>query len=499
MSPEARMRPGSSGPGGGLIGPGWDRAREAGPETYWKLFGLFVVVTAALALLIAFVNFFYSQAAHSDIFSSKPYRIVISQEAAADIKPLVEGYLKSHPGTGLELSGDQSGADVYIAKSPRKGFDAAPFEGYPAMDLTAGSREKTLRPRRDYWFSYKKTGIIFKVKSREIYDLEEYLLGYYESVPVTTLTAVGDIIPGRHVAENMARHGVSWPFKLIAPVVNGADITYGDLECPLTDRYEVPYAGMEFVAPARTINGIEMLSLDVVTLANNHSTNFGRTALTDTVKLLKANKIAYAGGGFDYEEAHRPAVVEAGGTKFAFLSYNSIKGSLDASASEPGVAWINMEPWYPDSEQDFALVASEVREAKKQADFVVVGLHWSKEYQYHPNPSMVALAHRACDAGADMVIGQHPHSVQSIEYYKGKFIAYSLGNFIFDQRFSEQVRQGFVLKCGLKGGILVSLDLVPYRVNNACQTVPYTGTKGQPVLDKVFKVSGWRLPGTSIN
>ena len=187
MSPEVRELGSSSGVGSGQARAGWDRARQAGAETYWRLFGFCVVVVATLALLLAFVNFFYAQAAHSDIFSSRPYRIVIAPEAAADLKPVVEGYLKSHPGTGLELSSGQSGADIYIAKNPRKGFDAAPFERYPAMELTAGTREKTLRRERYYWFSCKKTGILFKVKSREIYNLEKYLKGYREFIPVTTL------------------------------------------------------------------------------------------------------------------------------------------------------------------------------------------------------------------------------------------------------------------------------------------------------------------------
>jgi Bacterial capsule synthesis protein PGA_cap len=451
-----------------------------------------------LAFILAFINFFYAQAAHSDVFSSRPYRVVVARDASADVKHLVEAYLKVHPDANIELSSDADGADIYISKTARKGFDSSTFVGYPAMELVAGSRNKTLRPPRDYRFSYKKTGIILKVKSSEISGLEEYLKGYYGSAPVVEVTMVGDIIPGRHVAEYMAKKGVSWPFKLVAPLVSRADLTIGDLECPLTDRYEVPYAGMEFVAPAETVKGIQMLGLDIAALANNHSTNFGRTALTDTIELLKENRIAYAGGGYDYDEAHHPAYLEVGGTTFAYLNYNSIKGSLDASATEPGVAWINLQPWYPDSEQDFVTVESDIREASKQADVVIVGFHWSKEYVYEPNSSMVALARRACDAGADMVIGQHPHSVQSLEYYDGKFIAYSLGNFIFDQRFSEQVRQGFFLNCGFTEGILTSLEMVPYRINNACQTVPYEGSDGQPLLDKVLKVSGWKLGGASI-
>ncbi len=488
----------SAGTPEGKAGAAFERLRGAGSDTYWRAFGVALVVIAVLAFFLAFVNFFYSQAAHSDVFSSRPYRVAVADDASADVKHLVQSYLKAHPDANLELSSDPDGADVYIAKKAMNGFDSSVFTGYPAMELEAGTRKKTLRPARQYRFSYKKTGIILKVKSSEVSGLEEYLQDYYESAPAVEVTMVGDMIPGRHVAEYMAKKGVSWPFKLVAPLVSGADLTIGDLECPLTDRYEVPYTGMEFVAPAETIDGIKMLGLDIAALANNHSTNFGRTALTDTIELLKENGIAYTGGGYDYNEAHHPAFLEAGGKTFAYLNYNSIKGSLDASATEPGVAWINMQPWYPDSEQDFQTVESDIREARKQADVVIVGFHWSKEYVYEPNPSMVALAHRACDAGADMVVGQHPHSVQSLESYDGKLIAYSLGNFIFDQRFSEQVRQGFFLNCDFRDGVLTSLEMVPYRISNTCQTVPYEGSEGQPLLDRVLKVSGWKLSGTSI-
>jgi poly-gamma-glutamate capsule biosynthesis protein CapA/YwtB (metallophosphatase superfamily) len=102
------------------------------------------------------------------------------------------------------------------------------------------------------------------------------------------------------------------------------------------------------------------------------------------------------------------------------------------------------------------------------------------------------MARRACDAGADMVIGQHPHTIQSMESYNGKLIAYCLGNFIFDQRFNEQVRQGVVLKCTFKKNVPVSARLVPYRISDTCQTVPLKGSSGQNLLDKLFEISGWK-------
>ncbi len=465
--------------------------KNAGGKRYQAAFGITIVTIACLAFLLSLVNFLYAQAAHSDLFSDRPYTIEIAPSAAADIKPLVDTYLKAHPGTTIKMTGDDH-ADVIISRTPVKGYDAVQVEGMPALRLTAGSLVKTFRNSRMYWFSYKRTGILFKVQSADITGLEDYLLGYWDGAKDISLNAGGDVIPARHVAQQMAKHGVSWPFKEIAPVSRDADIVYADLECPLTNRYPAPYSGMVFSAPAKTINGVEMLGVDVVTLANNHTTNFGADALTDTIKLLKQHGIKYAGGGSNYAEAHRPAIVETNGFKFAFLSYNGIKGSIDATSDSPGVSWIGIEPWYPDNPADWQTVASDIREAKKQADFVVTAFHWSKEYEYHPNPSMVILAHQACDAGADMVIGQHPHSIQSFENYNGKLIAYSLGNFIFDQRFSEQVRQGVVLKCKFKNNVPVSFDLVPYRVNDACQTIPVNGTVAKKLYTKIFQISGWK-------
>ena len=119
---------------------------------------------------------------------------------------------------------------------------------------------------------------------------------------------------------------------------------------------------------------------------------------------------------------------------------------------------------------------------------------------------MVQMAHAACDAGADMIIGQHPHTIQSIEFYKGKLIAYSLGNFIFDQRHvdvggvdvGEQTRKGYVLRTTLVRGFQLSFDLLHYRINDACQTIPLKGKPAQAVLNKLFEISGWKVKGAGI-
>jgi len=477
-------------------------AGEVKPFSRGRAPGVALIALSLLAFALAAVNLVYARAARP---KGNLYTVEISPAASINMLPIVESYINTHANGRMKLSSG-GGADVFIDEKPRKGYNAVRVTGVPAITLAAGTLRKTLRNARSWWLCSKRAGIILKQPNPEIESLADYITDYYGADSSVKLTALGDIIPGRHVAKAMAKHGVAFPFKLATPLVKGSDVTVGDLECPLTDRVEPPYSGMFFSSPTKTVEGLKLLGISVVTLANNHSTNFGRPAFTDTLETLKANDIKYAGGGYNYDEAHRPAVVEARGLKFAFLSYNSIEGSLDATADEPGVTWIRMPPYNPDNPDDVKKVVDDIGQARRQADIVIACFHWSKEYEYHPNPSMVVLAHAACDAGADLVIGQHPHSVQSIEYYKGKFIAYSLGNFIFDQRhvqingvdIGEQTRKGLVLKCDFRRGFLASLELLPCRINDNCQTAPLEGKSAQNLLDKVFSISGWKQQGTSI-
>jgi poly-gamma-glutamate capsule biosynthesis protein CapA/YwtB (metallophosphatase superfamily) len=453
-----------------------------------KVLGVSLAV-AALVLLAAFGVFIYALVNNPKPLTDRPYRIEISEAAKPDLVPLVDQFAKTHPKFEIEYSGSQP--DIIIATRPRDGYDASRIEVTPALELRAGYRSIPLREGKVYWFLSKKKGFIFKKKDKSVESLENFLTGYYGKMPVITMNAGGDIIPGRHVAQRMARYGTNYPFEKVAPYFNGADIEFGDLECPLTDRVKPPYAGMSFVAPSKTIGGIKLLGINVVALANNHSTNFGREAFTDTLELLKANNIEYTGGGYNYDEAHAPAVMDVKGFKFAFLSYNSIIGSIDATGNQAGVAHVGIPPWYPENPQQIAKMEDDIRKAKANTDFVIVALHWSQEDVYMPSASMRNLAHRACDAGADMVLGSHPHTIQPIEFYNGKFIAYSMGNFIFDQMQRDQTREGFFIKCRFRENLLTGLEMVPYKIYDFSQPRVFEGSSGQYLLDKVLRLSGW--------
>ncbi|MDI6830435.1 MAG: CapA family protein [Actinomycetota bacterium] len=186
----------------------------------------------------------------------------------------------------------------------------------------------------------------------------------------------------------------------------------------------------------------------------------------------------------------RPEVRGDGGRRFAFLAYNAISGSINAGEGRPGVAWFDMQPYAPDDPRDMAAMKEAVARAKAEADFVVVGFRWSVEYTQQPSSSMRAAAHTACDAGAEMVIGSHPHIIQPYEYYNGSLIAYTLGNFVFDQMWAKYTREGFFLRCRLKGDLLTQVELVPYRICDCCQPNVLEGESGQYLLDRLLGISG---------
>lgn len=123
--------------------------------------------------------------------------------------------------------------------------------------------------------------------------------------------------------------------------------------------------------------------IDVVSLANNHSANFGTVAFTDTLKLLEENGIAFVGGGRDSGEAYRPLSLEIKGTRVTFLTDNAISGIINAGPGKPGVAWIDMWPYAADDPEDLARMQEAVRQAKEGGGFVVVAFHWSEEYSAH--------------------------------------------------------------------------------------------------------------------
>lgn len=307
-----------------------------------------------------------------------------------------------------------------------------------------------------------------------------------------SLIALGDIIFGRTVYLQMQRLGMLYPFDKFANTLAAADLTLADLECSISDaRAVVTSEGMTFVSPAQAAAGLRTAGIDAVNLANNHSYNGGSAGYLDTLAAMQNLGIGTFGGGKDAAAARTPLILTTHGVKIALLGYSSIVGSQRAGATTPGMNYISMAPWGPFSDPDVKQMEADIKSAKAQADLVFVYYHWGTEYTHTANDDQRAVAHRAIDAGADLILGTHPHWVQGVEWYKDKLITYSLGNFIFDQEWSTKTKQGTYLSATFDGTRLTKAELVPYQIEQYLQPRPVNTTTGQSILNDVFTHSWW--------
>jgi len=234
-----------------------------------------------------------------------------------------------------------------------------------------------------------------------------------------TITFVGDIMLTRIPGEHIAKGGD--PFTDFADLLTGSDLAIGNLECVISTVGEAVPKWFNFRCDPRNVNLLGGY-FDAVSVANNHSGDYGKEAFAEQLRLLREGGVPYFGGGMNLAEAHQPVIFERNGLKIAVLGYNDVElRSYEAGPDTPGLAWIE-----PDQ------VAADVRAARAQADIVVVYPHWGYDYMFWHSEQQAEIARVAIEAGADLVVGSHPHVTQPVELYDGSLIAYSLGNFVFD-------------------------------------------------------------------
>lgn len=237
-----------------------------------------------------------------------------------------------------------------------------------------------------------------------------------------TLVAVGDVMLARGVARKVARHDWRYPFAKVAKLLRG-DIVFGNLECSLGETGRLLPKRASLAAPEEAAGALARAGFTVVSVANNHTFDRGRLGLANTLRILDARGLRYAGAGDTIAAAHRAAVTTVRGLRVAFLAYTDWppEGYLSL-ADQPSLALAD-----PQS------VVADVRAARAQADVVVVSFHWGTELRRMPSTRQRGLARTAIDAGADLILGHHPHVRQPVQWYRGRPIFFSLGNFVFDQ------------------------------------------------------------------
>jgi len=278
---------------------------------------------------------------------------------------------------------------------------------------------------------------------------------------IITLIFVGDVMLDRGVKYMIEKYGQGdwkFPFLKIADYLNEADILFGNLEGPISDKGVKVGSIYSFRNDPKAIDGLTFAGFDILSVANNHIFDYGREAMEDTFLRLKSAGIDYVGGGFSENEAYFSVIKEVEGAKVAFLAYTNLGTSYwSAKGDQSGIAWLEEEK-----------LRENIKEAKKLADLVIVSMHFGEEYS-SPTPEQEYFAKLAIDSGADLVIGHHPHVIQKIEEYKEGYITYSLGNFVFDQGFSEETMKGLMLKVLIKNGKIQELTPIEIKINNFFQ------------------------------
>lgn len=386
-------------------------------------------------------------------------------------------------------------ADIALARAATPGATPVQFTatGQPAALKDAKIITPTTTP--GYYLTASNRAGLPEAKFTE---LTESLATALKTAPAKnwSLVALGDIIIGRTVYLQMRRYNDPHrPFAHFADTIKGADLALADLENAFSDtKAIVTDGGMSFVSPFSAAAGLKSSGIDAVSVSNNHSFNGGSTGFTDTLDEMARLGVKTFGGGRNEAEARRPLIMEAGGTKVALLGYSSIVGTKPPTATTPGMNYISMAPWGPFNEAHVAQMETDIKAAKQQADLVFVYYHWGTEYTHQANNDQRTVAHRAVDAGADLILGTHPHWVQGIEWYKDRLITYSLGNFIFDQEWSTKTKQGTFLKATFNGPTLTAAEFVPYQIEDYQQPRPVNTAVSQQILNDIYSHSWWPEP-----
>jgi poly-gamma-glutamate capsule biosynthesis protein CapA/YwtB (metallophosphatase superfamily) len=315
---------------------------------------------------------------------------------------------------------------------------------------------------------------------------------------MVTVSVVGDIMLGRRVGQVAA--AADDPALQLRPMqkrLAAADITVGNLENTLS-RAGTPTQGADsFAAPPRVRAGLRDAGFDVIGLANNHLGDFGDEALVQTVRLLREGGFATFGAGRGAQHAERPAVLERSGLRFGFVGFNAIGETPEAGPGRPGADAVSMPPRTgPLDRGELNDFLGRVRRLDRHVDVVVVMPHWGTQYTNRPEPIQRQVADQLVDAGADVVVGGHPHWLQGVSMVRGRLVVHSLGNFVFDMDFMRETQQGALLELTFWGPRLKSADFVPYQMDDTFAPRVTTGAAGREILDLMWETSGraWRSP-----
>jgi gamma-polyglutamate biosynthesis protein CapA len=279
-----------------------------------------------------------------------------------------------------------------------------------------------------------------------------------------TLAFVGDIMLDRSVRKKVESIGAgdySFPFEPVADRLRGYDFLFGNIEGPVSDRGANQGSIYSFRMDPQTVPALERAGFDAVSLTNNHMADWGRAALSDTLDRFASSSIISVGAGHNDTKAYASQIFTLpDGTRLGLVAFSQFLRFFEAGTTTPGIALI-----------DEAKVAQSIVQASGVSDIVVASFHWGDEYEPLPNAYQRRIADLAIASGADLIVGHHPHVGQPLERVGDAWVAWSLGNFVFDQYFSEETMQGRMLEVDIERGAVKNARLLISKQNKDFQVV----------------------------
>lgn len=299
------------------------------------------------------------------------------------------------------------------------------------------------------------------------------------------IIAVGDIMLGRRVGSGLEKQkdGYIYAFEEVADTLRKGDVIFGNLEDPITESTTSLDKNGKIILKAKpaALSAIQYAGFNLLSLANNHMLDYYARGLLDTMDLLDSAGIRHSGAGRNIDDARKLCVIEKKGIKTGLLSYTDMAETV--FNGNPRISFAAGEDKAGVAPRVFEYIREDIGYAQKDADILIISLHWGIEESFEVTDDQRKFAHDLIDLGADMVLGHHPHQFQGMEIYNGKLIAYSLGNFIFDQNDPEN-QESFILDMDFTKEGLTALSAIPVRTIGKIRVVPQTGTNASGLLDR---------------
>lgn len=296
---------------------------------------------------------------------------------------------------------------------------------------------------------------------------------------------IGDVMIGRLVNEILKYEEFKYVWGDTLEILKNADLRACNLECVISDigePWSITPKVFHFRSDSKNIEVLKIANINIVSLANNHTLDYGYEAMFDMLENLKKNGIYYTGAGKNLGEASQPVMLKIKNKKLGFIAFTDNEPFWSATNNKPGIFYVELK----EGGKNLDYLLSLIEETKRRVDYLIISVHWGPNWGYQPLKEHIYFAHKFIECGADFIFGHSPHIFRGIEIYKEKFVLYSVGDFIDDYAVDEVERndESFIFIWDIEKQ---TLELYPTIIENF-QARLAKEDKKMKIMEKMIKL-----------